>query len=143
MSHAHAAALALSLSLAGLAALSSAVACKGSPEPSASAASPGSVGGSATPAPATDPNARRVDITASEKGYSPSSIPAKKGESLTLRFTRTTESECLSAVEFPDLKIKRDLPVNKPVDIPIRAEKTGDIKFQCGMAMLFGKIVVE
>src|SRR5678816_1540388 len=96
--------ISIALGVAGLLA----AACKGSPEPSASA----SPGGSAAPAPPVDPNARKVEINASEKGFTPSSIPAKKGESLTLRFTRTTESECLKAVEFPDLKIKRDLPVN-------------------------------
>ena len=127
------------LSLAAVGLLGAVAACKGSPEPSASA----SPGGSAAPAPPVDPNARKVEINASEKGFTPSSIPAKTGESLTLRFTRTTESECLKAVECPDLKIKRDLPVNAPVEIPIRAEKAGDIKFQCWMGMVFGKIVVE
>jgi plastocyanin domain-containing protein len=85
---------------------------------------------------------RRVDVTAGPEGYSPSTIEAKKGESLVLRFTRTTKSECLAKVVFPEQKIEKDLPLNTPVEIAIKADKPGKIKFQCGMAMLFGSINV-
>jgi plastocyanin domain-containing protein len=85
---------------------------------------------------------RRVDITASNEGYTPSTVEAKVGESLVLRFTRTTKSECLAQVVFPDLKITRDLPMNTPVEIPIKADKAGKIAFQCGMAMVHGSVNV-
>ena len=86
---------------------------------------------------------RRIDITAGPEGYSPSTIEAKKGESLVLRFTRTTKSDCLAQVVFPELKITRDLPLNAPVEIGIKADKAGPIPFQCGMAMIHGKINVS
>jgi plastocyanin domain-containing protein len=91
-------------------------------------------------APAVD--GRRVDVTAGPEGYSPSTIEAKKGESLVLRFTRTTKSDCLAQVVFPDQKITKDLPLNTPVEIPIKADKEGKIPFQCGMAMVKGSIHV-
>jgi plastocyanin domain-containing protein len=94
----------------------------------------------ATPAPATE--GRRVDITAGPGGYVPASIDAKAGESLVLRFTRTTKSECLAQVVFPDLKITKDLPLNTPVEIPVKADKPGKIAFECGMAMVHGSINV-
>jgi plastocyanin domain-containing protein len=99
---------------------------------------------SAAPAPAQSPagDGRRVDVTASSEGYSPSTIEAKKGESLVLRFTRTTKSECLAQVVFPDQKITKDLPLNTPVEIAIKADKEGKIPFQCGMAMVKGSIHV-
>ncbi len=85
---------------------------------------------------------RRIDITAGPEGYSPSTIEAKKGESLVLRFTRTTKSECLAEVVFPEQKITRSLPLNTPVEIAIKADKAGKIPFQCGMAMVKGSINV-
>lgn len=93
------------------------------------------------PAPALE--GRRVDITAGPEGYSPSTIEAKKGESLVLRFTRTTKSDCLAQVVFPEQKITKDLPLNTPVEIGIKADKPGKIPFQCGMAMVHGTIHVS
>lgn len=120
----------------GLGLVVGAVACKGD----AASAAPAP---SSAPAAPADPNARVVEVVASETGYSPSSIPAKVGESLVLRFKRTTQSECLKAVEFPSLGIKKDLPVGQAVDIPVKVDKAGEVRFQCWMAMVFGKIVVN
>ncbi len=102
-----------------------------------SGAGPGPGG---TAAPALD--GRHVDVAVGADGYTPSTIEAKAGESLVLRFTRTTRSECLSQVVFPDQKITKDLPMNTPVEIAIKADKPGKIPFQCGMAMVHGSINV-
>jgi plastocyanin domain-containing protein len=99
-------------------------------------------GGTAAPgAPALE--GRRVDITAGAEGYSPATVEAKKGESLVLRFTRTTKSDCLAQVVFPGLKITKELPLNTPVEIAIKADTTGKIPFQCGMAMVHGNVNVS
>jgi plastocyanin domain-containing protein len=100
----------------------------------------GTSGTAAPAAPALE--GRRVDITAGAEGYSPSTIEAKKGESLVLRFTRTTKSDCLAQVVFPGLKITKDLPLNTPVEIAIKADQPGQIPFQCGMAMVHGNVNV-
>ena len=97
----------------------------------------------AAPAPAQPLEGRRIEIVAGPEGYSPSTVHAKKGESLVLRFTRTTKSDCLGQVVFPDLKITKDLPLNTPVEIGVKAEKAGKIPFQCGMAMVKGSIDVS
>ncbi len=94
-------------------------------------------------APAGPVEGRLVEVKASLEGYSPKEIAARAGETLTLRFTRTADSECIAEIVFPSLNIRKPLPLNTPVDIVIKAEKAGEIKFQCGMAMLFGKIVVS
>jgi plastocyanin domain-containing protein len=124
-----------SLAPAALAALALLAAACSKP----SEASPAAPAG--TDAPATE--GRRVEITASNEGYTPSTIEAKAGESLVLRFTRTTKSECLAQVVFPDLKITKDLPMNTPVEIAIKADKPGKIPFQCGMAMVKGAVHVS
>ena len=98
---------------------------------------------SASPTAAAAPVGRLVPISVTNEGYSPKTIDAKKGETLTLRFTRTTKSDCLKAVAIPELKIQKDLPVDAPVDITITPEKEGKIVFQCWMAMVKGEINVS
>ncbi|MFT3769549.1 MAG: cupredoxin domain-containing protein [Minicystis sp.] len=109
----------------------------------ASCSKPSDAGSSAAPgkdAPATD--GRRVDIAVTAEGYTPATVEAKKGESLVLRFTRTVKGECLAQVVFPDQKITKDLPLNTPVEVAIKADKAGKIPFQCGMNMVRGSINV-
>lgn len=85
---------------------------------------------------------RRIPITATAEGYVPATIDVKKGEDVVLVFTRTTKSECLAEVAVPDLKVKKDLPLNTPVEIPVKLDKEGKVGFQCGMAMVKGTINV-
>ena len=112
-------------------------ACGKSQEPAAQAAT-------ASAAPALPPagEGRLVEITATNDGYKPKVVEAKQGEKLILRFTRKTPSGCLAEIVFPGLNIKKDLPVDKPVDIAVTADKPGKIPFQCGMAMVFGSVNV-
>jgi plastocyanin domain-containing protein len=106
------------------------------------------------PAPGATPSAsaavaepplegRRIEIKATNEGYAPAKIDVKKGEAVVLRFIRETKSECLAEVQIPSLKIKKPLPMNTPVEIGIKPDKEGEIVFECGMAMLKGKIVVS
>ena len=85
---------------------------------------------------------RRIAITATNDGYSPASVDVKKGEAVVLVFTRKTKSECLAQVVIPDLNIKKDLPLDAPVEIPVKLDKEGKVGFQCGMAMVKGTINV-
>jgi plastocyanin domain-containing protein len=121
------------LACSALAALALACACASCQKPA-----------EAKPETAAEPalEGRRVDITVGPEGYSPSSVDAKVGESLVLRFTRKTKSGCLEKVVFPDLKITKDLPLDKTVEIAVKADKAGKIGWQCGMAMVFGSVNV-
>ena len=127
--------------LAAFALLAATASCDRAGEGSTAAPTQGAAAAAVTPGPALE--GRRIDITAGPEGYSPATIDAKPGESLVLRFTRTTKSDCLAQVVFPEQKITRDLPLNTPVEIGIKADKPGPIPFQCGMAMLHGKINVS
>lgn len=60
-----------------------------------------------------------------------------------LLFTRVADITCATAVVFPSLNIKRDLPLNQAVAIEFRPEKTGEMAFAYGMNMLCGTVVVE
>src|SRR5262245_47547426 len=74
---------------------------------------------------------RLVRVVADGKGFTPSSIEAKKGESLTLEFTKTSDKTCTDSVVFPELKLERQLPLNKPVSVTIPTEEARTIAFQC------------
>ncbi len=93
--------------------------------------------------PAAEVRGRQIDVRVTMKGYEPSRIQVRAGEEITLVFLRGEPNECAAEVVFPALGIKKELPVGKPVAIPIRAEKPGEIAFACGMDMLKGRLEVS
>ena len=110
--------------------------------------------GACDPAPRTDPApvstsvaapaARVIEIEASDRGFVPSTVEAAPGETVTLRFKRTTGSGCLASVAFPDLGVSKDLPQGTPVDIPVTIPADGSkVLFQCGMGMIRGRVVAK
>jgi hypothetical protein len=85
-------------------------------------------------------------VTVGEHGFAPSALAVPKGAAGStgaITFVRTTDATCAKEVVFPDLQIKKDLPLNVPVtiDVPTDAERT--LTFQCGMAMYKGSLVVK
>jgi plastocyanin domain-containing protein len=90
-------------------------------------------------------DARKVEIKVTSEGFEPQQVKAKKGQPITLVFTRTVERTCITAIDIPDENVKEfDLPLNKPVSLTITPKKAGVEKFHCSaMAMGDGKIVVE
>ncbi|HEU4382243.1 MAG TPA: cupredoxin domain-containing protein [Anaeromyxobacteraceae bacterium] len=91
------------------------------------------------------PAGRKVEIKVTDAGFEPREVKAKKGEPLTLVFTRVTDRTCITAIDIPAEKVKAfDLPLNKPVSLTITPAKAGVEAFHCtAMAMGNGKIVVE
>jgi len=84
-----------------------------------------------------------IPITADNHGFTPLKVEVKKGESVTLRFTRTSDQTCAKKVVFPGIGITKALPLNQSVDIPLPTTKTGTLAFHCGMGMLKGSVVVD
>lgn len=84
-----------------------------------------------------------MPITADEKGFTPTEVYAPKGAPLTLLFTRTSDNTCADEVVFPELKIRRPLPLHETVAVALPTEVAHTYKFQCGMAMWQGNIVVK
>jgi plastocyanin domain-containing protein len=85
---------------------------------------------------------RKIDVMASQNGYNPERIAAKPGEKLMLVFTRTVEGECLAQLKTPEGKVI-DLPMNKPVEVPVTVPQTGEVTFACGMDMFKGTIIAS
>ncbi len=85
----------------------------------------------------------RIDITADANGFTPAAVNLKKGETSTLVFTRKSDDTCASAVVFPELNIKKDLPLNVPVSIDVPTDQARTLKFTCGMGMYEASIVIK
>ena len=88
------------------------------------------------------PKPKRIDITITAEGFSPSNVTTEANVPVELVFTRVTDTTCAKEVIVPDLKIKKTLPLKEPVSIVLTPEKK-DIAFVCGMNMLKGKLVVK
>nr|MDQ3013677.1 efflux RND transporter periplasmic adaptor subunit [Acidobacteriota bacterium] len=84
-----------------------------------------------------------VNVLLTEKGFEPGSIKLRKGVPTRMTFTRKVEASCGTEIVIPDYGIKRELPFNQPVVAEFTPDKTGEIKFACGMDMLKGKLIVR
>lgn len=82
---------------------------------------------------------RTVKIAVDKTGFSPSTIEAEAGHKLNLVFTRSGKTVC-GEVNFPQLKIRKSLPVGKDVIVSVNPTEAGQINFSCGK--MNGKIVV-
>jgi plastocyanin domain-containing protein len=109
---------ALALALAG---------CKKAPPPEAASACP-------------------TCVRATEHGFVPSHVTLAKGapgSKATLTFTRETEDTCALDVVFPELELKKPLPLNAPVTVDVPTDEARTLTFQCGMAMYKSSVVVQ
>ncbi len=100
-------------------------------------------GTSAAPAPAPVPPGARVVAIDVGRTYTPDEIAATPGEVLHLVFTRSCDEGCGEELVFPDLDLRRDLPLGEPVAVDVTAPASGRLGFTCGMAMYRGAVVVR
>jgi hypothetical protein len=85
-------------------------------------------------------------VTVGEHGFAPSSLTLPKGpagSTAPVIFVRTTDETCAKEVVFPDVGIKKQLPLNTPVTVDVPADTPRTLTFQCGMAMYKGALVVR
>ncbi|OGM18925.1 hypothetical protein A2686_03970 [Candidatus Woesebacteria bacterium RIFCSPHIGHO2_01_FULL_38_10] len=83
-----------------------------------------------------------VDIIV-DGGYKPANVKLKVGKTTRLVFIRKDSNSCLEEVVIPFLRIKKYLPLNKPVEIELVAKEKGKFGMHCGMNMFHGKIIVS
>jgi plastocyanin domain-containing protein len=84
-----------------------------------------------------------VTIRVTQKGFEPAEVKVAQGRPVTLVVTRTTDRTCAKEFVMAGQNIRRDLPLNKPVEITFTPDKTGELRYACGMDMIAGKIVVQ
>lgn len=89
------------------------------------------------------PKVQNATISVTPKGFAPSAVNLKAGVPARLTFVRKTNATCATSVTIPSLKIKKTLPLNKPVTVQFTPKKTRTLVFSCGMKMIRGKLVVK
>jgi hypothetical protein len=85
-------------------------------------------------------------VVADEHGFTPASLAMAKGtpgSTAAVTFVRTTDKTCATEVVFPELGVRKELPLNQPVAVDIPADSARTLTFQCGMAMYKGMLVVK
>ena len=92
---------------------------------------------------ASAPAARTIDLAVTNKGFEPSKIEVKKGEPFHLVVTRKTDATCAKELVIQDQGIRKELPLDKAVAIDFTPEKSGEIRYVCGMGMIGGTLLVE
>ena len=85
---------------------------------------------------------QEANITVTDASFDPQRVTLKAGVPARLTFTRTSDKTCATAVVFPTLNIRRDLPLNQPVVIEFTPARAGDTTFACGVNMLKGVVAV-
>ena len=95
------------------------------------------------PAAASADAVQKATIKVVATGFEPARLSLKGGVPVRLTFVRTTDQTCATAVVFPGLGLRRDLPLNQPVEIAFTPAPGKTVDFVCGMNMLRGAIVVE
>ena len=86
---------------------------------------------------------RSIAVEVGASGYSPSEVTAAAGEEVRLVFTRTSDEGCGQQLVFPDMNIRRDLPLDEAVPVEITMPASGSVAFTCGMGMYRGAVVVR
>lgn len=97
--------------------------------------------GSSEPAPPSD-GRPTINITVTDH-YEPAEVTAAANQPVRLVFTRTSDEGCGQQLVFPDLDIRRDLPLDEPVAVDLTMPASGRVAFTCGMAMYEGAVVVR
>ncbi len=108
------------------------------------------VGGCSKKSDATDSIAPaapgELRVVAGEHGFSPESLSIPKGAPgslATVNFVRTTDQTCATEVVFPDLDIKKPLPLKEVVAVNVPSDAPRTLAFQCGMGMYKGALLVK
>ena len=85
---------------------------------------------------------KEIQVVVTDKGFEPSEIQVKKGDDVTLVFTRRTDQTCATEIVVGDGKARATLPLDQPVRVALGTVVAG-VKFGCGMGMLEGAVVVR
>jgi hypothetical protein len=89
------------------------------------------------------PVANAIHIQVTHAGFTPGRITIPANQAVRLAFERMDAENCASAVVFPALGIRRDLPAGRTTVIELPSTAPGEVGFSCGMGMYKGAEVVR
>lgn len=85
-----------------------------------------------------------VTIEVTGAGYTPDLVQIPAGKATKIIFVRKVLDTCATSVDFPDLGVHAETPLNEPVSVEIPPMRAGkELKFTCPMDMYRGKVVVK
>lgn len=84
-----------------------------------------------------------ADIKVEQSGFVPAELTVPAGQEVTLRVTRTTDKTCATEIVIKDQGIKKELPLNQPVEVKFTPKAKGDLRFACAMDHVAGTIHVQ
>jgi plastocyanin domain-containing protein len=93
-------------------------------------------------APAQKPT-QKWTITIADGKYTPTVVTVPRNKPSELTFKLGDNPGCGNVLVIEALKVKREIPAEKPYMVRFTPKKAGTIPFTCGMGMLRGKIVVK
>lgn len=96
----------------------------------------------ASPAMAAKPP-RTVELAVTRDGFVPSEVKVRKGEAIKLVVTRKVQRTCATEIVLDGTGIRKDLPLDKAVEIEFTPGRSGQIKYACAMGMVGGVLLVE
>jgi len=85
----------------------------------------------------------RYELAVTDAGFAPATITIPAGKPVTLVVTRKTDQTCVKEIVFPELGIRKPLPLNQAVEIALPASAKREIPYVCGENMVSGKVVVQ
>nr|WP_033076523.1 cupredoxin domain-containing protein [Thalassotalea sp. ND16A] len=88
-------------------------------------------------------NEGEITVVVEDGVYQPAHISINENNSVRINFIRKDASPCAATVVFPDLDISAELPLNKPLVVPLPAMNKGLYAFHCQMKMYSGSLLVE
>jgi hypothetical protein len=84
-----------------------------------------------------------LKVTVTERGFEPATLTIPPNRPTKITFLRKVDPSCGDTILFPDLGIKKELPLNKPVVVELPARPGGELRFTCDMDMYRGKVIVQ
>jgi plastocyanin domain-containing protein len=84
-----------------------------------------------------------VPIIVENGVYSPAQVRVEAGEPIILSFVRKDSSPCSAIVQFDELGLSEELPLNKAREIKFESLTPGKYAFSCQMQMYRGELIVE
>jgi plastocyanin domain-containing protein len=85
---------------------------------------------------------RTVEMAVTDDGFEPSKVKVKKGEKVRFVVTRKTNSTCAKEIVIKDHGINSPLPLNKAVTVEFTPNKSGEIRYACGMDHISGVVFI-
>jgi len=92
---------------------------------------------------AQESNGRQIFNILVKGVYSPGVIKAKINQPVKINFRREESTECSRFVNFPDFKIRKELPERQTVAVEFTPNRKGEFLFTCDMSMYQGKLIIE